>query len=41
MPPMDLVVPPSPRLKVREPVTVPTADADMLDSDDPPTGGTR
>ena len=42
-PPMDLVVPPSPRLTARKPVTVPasTPEADVLDSDDPPTGGTR
>jgi len=43
VPPMDLVVPPSPRLTAREPVPVParTPDPDVLDSDDPPTGGTR
>jgi NADH-quinone oxidoreductase subunit H len=43
VPPMDLVVPPSPRLTAREPITVPasTGDPDVLDSDDPPTGGTR
>ncbi len=44
-PPMDLVVPPSPRLRARAPVTVPArtaeADTEILDSDDPPTGGTR
>ncbi|HEV7654730.1 MAG TPA: NADH-quinone oxidoreductase subunit NuoH [Mycobacteriales bacterium] len=42
VPPMDLVVPPSPRLRVREPVsTVPAPDADVIDSDDPPAGETR
>jgi NADH-quinone oxidoreductase subunit H len=43
VPPMDLVVPPSPRLTARAPVSVParTAEPDVLDSDDPPTGGTR
>jgi NADH-quinone oxidoreductase subunit H len=41
VPPMDLVVPPSPRLTPREPVgTVPRPDADVIDSDDPP-GETR
>jgi NADH-quinone oxidoreductase subunit H len=41
VPPMDLVVPPSPRLTVREPVTtVPRPEADVIDSDDPP-GETR
>jgi hypothetical protein len=39
---MDLVVPPSPRLRAREPVsTVPAGEADVLDSDDPPAGETR
>ncbi|HST66573.1 MAG TPA: NADH-quinone oxidoreductase subunit NuoH [Mycobacteriales bacterium] len=40
-PPMDLVVPPSPRLTAREPVTVPatTSDPDVIDSED--TGETR
>ena len=37
-PPMDLVVPPSPRLKARRPVTVP-ADPDI--ETDPPAGETR
>jgi NADH-quinone oxidoreductase subunit H len=41
VPPMDLVVPPSPGLTVRKPVTVPARDADVIDSDDPPTGETR
>jgi NADH-quinone oxidoreductase subunit H len=42
VPPMDLAVPPSPRLTAREPVTtVPAGDADVIDSDDPPTGETR
>jgi NADH-quinone oxidoreductase subunit H len=42
LPPMDLVVPPSPRLRAREPVTtVPVGEADVLDSDDPPAGETR
>jgi len=41
-PPLDLVVPPSPRLVPREPVTVPVRDGepDVIDSD-PPTGETR
>jgi len=38
-PPMDLVVPPSPRLRARRPVTVPP-DPDT-DSDTDPTGETR
>jgi NADH-quinone oxidoreductase subunit H len=42
VPPMDLAIPPSPRLTPRRPVTtVPVADADVIDSDDPPTGGAR
>jgi NADH-quinone oxidoreductase subunit H len=42
VPPMDLVVPPSPRLRPREPVsTVPAAEADVIDSDEPPTGENR
>jgi NADH-quinone oxidoreductase subunit H len=41
VPPMDLMVPPSTRLTAREPVSVPARDADVLDSDDPPTGETR
>ena len=39
-PPMDLVVPPSPRLRAREPVTVPAAPAET-DSETDPTGETR
>jgi NADH-quinone oxidoreductase subunit H len=41
MPPMDLVVPPSPRLTARAPVTVPAPDGDpdVIDSED--TGETR
>jgi hypothetical protein len=39
---MDLSIPPSPRLRVREPVsTVPATDAEVLDSDDPNTGKDR
>jgi len=42
VPPMDLVVPPSPRLQAREPVTtVPVSDADVIESDEPPPGETR
>jgi hypothetical protein len=42
VPPIDLVVPPSPRLQPREPVTtVPATDADVIDSDDPRTGENR
>ncbi|HZB48932.1 MAG TPA: NADH-quinone oxidoreductase subunit NuoH [Mycobacteriales bacterium] len=40
-PPMDLVVPPSPRLRAREPVTVPATPAGGPDSDTDPTGETR
>jgi NADH-quinone oxidoreductase subunit H len=42
-PPMDLVVPPSPRLRPREPVTVPPTapTGGVLDSDTDPTGETR
>jgi hypothetical protein len=41
VPPMDLVVPPSPRLTARAPVTVPAhdGDPDVIDSED--TGETR
>jgi len=41
-PPIDLAVPPSPRLRARQPVPVPagTEDPDLIDSD-PPTGETR
>ena len=42
VPPMDLSIPPSPRLRPREPVsTVPATDAEVLDSDDPSTGENR
>jgi NADH-quinone oxidoreductase subunit H len=42
VPPMDLSIPPSPRLGAREPVsTVPATDAEVLDSDDPNTGKDR
>jgi NADH-quinone oxidoreductase subunit H len=42
VPPMDLSIPPSPRLRAREPVsTVPVPEADVIDSDDPRTGETR
>jgi len=42
VPPMDLSIPPSPRLRVREPVsTVPATDADVIDSDDSRTGENR
>jgi len=42
VPPMDLSIPPSPRLRAREPVsTVPATDAEVLDSDDPNTGKDR
>jgi hypothetical protein len=42
VPPMDLSIPPSPRLRPREPVTpVPVTDADVIDSDDPSTGENR
>jgi NADH-quinone oxidoreductase subunit H len=42
VPPMDLSIPPSPRLRAREPVsTVPATDADVIDSDDPSTGENR
>ncbi len=42
VPPMDLSIPPSPRLRAREPVrTVPATDADVIDSDDPSTGESR
>ncbi len=42
VPPMDLSIPPSPRLRAREPVsTVPATDADVIDSDDPRTGENR
>ena len=42
VPPMDLSIPPSPRLRPREPVsTVPVTDADVIDSDDPRTGENR
>ena len=42
VPPMDLSIPPSPRLRPREPVsTVPATDADVIDSDDPSTGENR
>jgi len=35
-------VPPSPRLRAREPVsTVPVSDADVIDSDVPPRGENR
>jgi NADH-quinone oxidoreductase subunit H len=43
-PPMDLVVPASPRLRVRQPVTVPAAPPAVPATDtdtDPPTGETR
>jgi NADH-quinone oxidoreductase subunit H len=42
VPPMDLSIPPSPRLRPREPVsTVPVTDAEVIDSDDPSTGENR
>ena len=42
VPPMDLSIPPSPRLQAREPVsTVPATDAEVIDSDDPSTGEDR
>jgi NADH-quinone oxidoreductase subunit H len=42
VPPMDLSIPPSPRLRAREPVsTVPVTDADVMDSDDHRTGENR
>ena len=42
VPPMDLSIPPSPRLRAREPVsTAPATDAEVLDSDDPNTGKDR
>jgi len=42
VPPMDLSIPPSPRLRPREPVsTVPATEADVIDSDDPSTGENR
>ena len=42
VPPMDLSIPPSPRLRAREPVsTVPATEADVIDSDDPSTGENR
>jgi NADH-quinone oxidoreductase subunit H len=42
VPPMDLSIPPSPRLRPREPVTtVPATDADVIDSEDPNTGENR
>ena len=42
VPPMDLSIPPSPRLRPREPVsTVPATDAEVIDSDDPSTGENR
>jgi NADH-quinone oxidoreductase subunit H len=42
VPPMDLSIPPSPRLRAREPVrTVPVTDAEVIDSDDPSTGENR
>jgi NADH-quinone oxidoreductase subunit H len=42
VPPMDLSIPPSPRLRAREPVrTVPATGADVIDSDDPSTGENR
>jgi NADH-quinone oxidoreductase subunit H len=41
VPPMDLVVPSSPGLRARKPVAVPARAADVIDSDDPPTGETR
>ncbi len=42
IPPMDLVVPPSPRLRAREPVTVPSAPTGGgSDSETDPTGETR
>jgi NADH-quinone oxidoreductase subunit H len=42
VPPMDLSIPPSPRLRAREPVsTVPATDAEVIDSDDPRTGENR
>jgi NADH-quinone oxidoreductase subunit H len=42
VPPMDLSIPPSPRLRAREPVsTVPATDAEVIDSDDPNTGKDR
>jgi NADH-quinone oxidoreductase subunit H len=41
-PPMDLVVPASPRLRARQPVTAPAAPPTGPDTDtDPPTGETR
>jgi NADH-quinone oxidoreductase subunit H len=42
VPPMDLSIPPSPRLRAREPVsTVRVTDAEVIDSDDPSTGENR
>jgi NADH-quinone oxidoreductase subunit H len=42
VPPMDLSIPPSPRLRPREPVsTVPATDAEVIDSDAPSTGENR
>jgi NADH-quinone oxidoreductase subunit H len=42
VPPMDLSIPPSPRLRPREPVsTVRATDADVIDADDPSTGENR
>jgi NADH-quinone oxidoreductase subunit H len=42
VPPMDLSIPPSPRLQAREPVsTVRATDAEVIDSDDPSTGENR
>jgi NADH-quinone oxidoreductase subunit H len=42
VPPMDLSIPPSPRLRPREPVsTVRATDAEVIDSDDPSTGENR
>ena len=42
IPPMDLMVPPSPRLRAREPVTVPSAPTGGgSDSETDPTGETR
>ena len=42
VPPMDLSIPVSPRLRPREPVsTVQTTDADVIDADDPSTGENR
>jgi NADH-quinone oxidoreductase subunit H len=42
VPPMDLSIPPSPRLRAREPVrTAPATDAEVIDSDDASTGEDR